>query len=143
MGRENTFKDTPSPFDDMLNEELPEETLGSIVEASEDETIFDLDSLPKRKEAEVVEPKPVKKTKRKEATIPFLDFEARETVRKTFVIDKEIDDVLNSLVIDRKTGRRLPGRKGILSKIVNNALIKEFVELQLLDESALEDLESL
>lgn len=150
MGRKDTFQ--PSPFDDRLNEELEEETLGSIADETEDSIEFDFDKFPKLDEStvknmepeqKVVEEPPVVKPKKtKKPPTPFLDIETKETARRTFVISKELDDILDSLVINKKTGRRITGRKGVLSKLMNNALIREFVEIGLLDESSLDELES-
>ena len=131
-----------SIFDDRLNDTLPEETLGRVTEEVESTSEeFDFDSLPQKEEKKVETIKEKSKVlATKESTFPFLE-EVRETVPRTFIIDKEINDILDSLVLDKKTKRRIPGRKGLLSKIMNNALTHELVRLGVLGEEVLEDLE--
>lgn len=64
-----------------------------------------------------------------------------ETVRKTFVIKESINDTLDSIVNDPFTGKKKKGSKGLLSKILNNALLKELVDLGVYDSDKLEELE--
>ncbi|MBC1484520.1 hypothetical protein HCJ58_15010 [Listeria sp. FSL L7-1509] len=61
-----------------------------------------------------------------------------EGVRKTYVVDSSIDNAIESIVTDKRTGKKIPGTKGFISKLVNNALRKELVSLGILPPSELE-----
>lgn len=75
------------------------------------------------------------RVKPEEVGIPQVNiFGSAETERKTYVIDKTIADTFDRLTIDLATGKKKKGAKGIISKIVNNALYKELIELGALPE---------
>lgn len=61
-----------------------------------------------------------------------------EGVRKTYVVDSSIDNAIEGIVTDKRTGKKIPGTKGFISKLVNNALRKELVDLGVLPHSELE-----
>ncbi|MBC1373783.1 hypothetical protein HB847_15635 [Listeria booriae] len=63
--------------------------------------------------------------------------EKEESVKKTFVVDSKIAEMIESLVTDPHNGKKLPGSKGFISKLVNNALRKELVALKVLDKEEL------
>lgn len=72
---------------------------------------------------------------------PFnISFEkkAPDAVTRTFRINTDISDILNSIVRDDE-GSLKEGAKGFLSKLVNNAIIKELVELEVLSKEYLEE----
>ncbi|WP_137657614.1 hypothetical protein [Listeria newyorkensis] len=63
--------------------------------------------------------------------------EKEESVKKTFVVDSKIAEIIESLVTDPNNGKKLPGSKGFISKLVNNALRKELVALKVIDKEEL------
>jgi hypothetical protein len=75
----------------------------------------------------------VGKLDEKEIPIKF-DVPVDTTVKKTYVVEKEVAAILEKLVTDPYTGKKKKGSKGILSKIVNNALYKELNALGLVDD---------
>ncbi|MBC1899075.1 hypothetical protein HCA68_15500 [Listeria booriae] len=60
-----------------------------------------------------------------------------ESIKKTFVVDAKIAEVIDALVHDPVTGKKRKGSKGVISKIVNNALRKELVSLKLMNKEEL------
>lgn len=117
-------------------------------EVKQTESLLDSKTLEMFKETLSPAPKQVSKPKtpqksraaKNTRTIPV--FEPQQTVTRTYVIKQDIVDALDELVTDPATGRKIKGTKGIISKIVNNALIKELVVMGMKDESALSELES-
>lgn len=95
------------------------------IESKEKDIIeaFGSDEMYERKEQQL----PIKiKTEKKE-----------ESVRRTFLLDGEISQVLDGLVND-KSGKKIKGSKGLLKAIYTNAIIKELVSIGQLDESFLD-----
>ncbi|EAD0725653.1 hypothetical protein ABS754_002878 [Listeria monocytogenes] len=80
------------------------------------------------------------KTQNTSSSKPTFSFQNNESegVRKTYVIDSLIDNAIEGIVTDKRTGKKIPGTKGFISKLVNNALRKELIELGVLPPSELE-----
>ncbi|MGJ8730927.1 hypothetical protein ACRW9N_10710 [Listeria aquatica] len=61
-----------------------------------------------------------------------------ETINKTFVVYADLMNEIESIVTDQETGRKIPGTKGFISKLVNNGIRRELVELGILDQKELD-----
>ena len=59
-----------------------------------------------------------------------------KNVYKTYRINEDIVNLIDSLVSD-DNGKKLSGTRGLMSQIVNNALIKELISMGILDKSAI------
>ncbi|HFI0464508.1 TPA: hypothetical protein ACGO1T_001912 [Streptococcus suis] len=60
---------------------------------------------------------------------------------RSFQPNALVDDALISITTDPKTGRKKKNIKGVISKMVNNGLIRELVELGALPPEALNELQ--
>lgn len=124
MARDKTFNALDSVFD----EEFENDNLTTELSSDKDE--------PEPEKQDNPDNKPVKK-----AQSFNINFEKKKTeaVTRTFRINSDISKVLNSIVND-DNGEKKEGSKGFLSKLVNNGIIKELVELGALDESYLKEI---
>lgn len=59
-----------------------------------------------------------------------------KNVYKTYRVNEDIVNLIDSLVSD-ENGKKLAGTRGLVSQIVNNALIKELISMGILDKSAI------
>lgn len=148
MARDETFKnvdgEVKSYASQMLDEGVRSEDLGALRRNAED-TNPSISSLPIVKNVEISKPQdiPIKnKSSEDNFTPPSLIPESKETIHRTFVIDKELSDALDNMTINQRTQKKLKGSRGLIKKIVNNALRQELVKLQQLNEKVLDDLES-
>lgn len=132
MARDKTFNALDDVFaDDYESDELVVEEVETDVK--EDKKSTDLDI-----------PTPSVKTQSRKAKTeePFkisFDKKEPEAVTRTFRINTDISRTLTSIVSD-SNGEKKEGSKGFLSRLVNNAVIKELVELGALDESYLNEI---
>lgn len=59
-----------------------------------------------------------------------------KNVYKTYRVNEDVVELIDSLVSD-DNGKKISGTRGLVSQIVNNALIKELISMGLLDKSAI------
>lgn len=59
-----------------------------------------------------------------------------KNVYKTYRVNEDIVNLIDSIVSD-ENGKKLSGTRGLVSQIVNNALIKELISMGILDKSAI------
>lgn len=59
-----------------------------------------------------------------------------KNVYKTYRVNEDIVNLIDSLVSDENE-KKLAGTRGLVSQIVNNALIKELISMVILDKSAI------
>ena len=59
-----------------------------------------------------------------------------KNVYKTYRVNEDIVNLIDSLVSDENE-KKLAGTRGLVSQIVNNALIKELISMGVLDKSAI------
>lgn len=64
-----------------------------------------------------------------------------EAAKRNVTLDPFLNEKIDFLVTDPKTGKKIKGSKGIIKKLINNALKKELVDMGVLDKSILETLE--
>lgn len=151
MAREDTFKKRSTSFlDEKMDIKLKAENLDSpidtvdreiVIQADEkptksdkdrEEVVIDLSSLPKKDEEK-------SKAKKGSAALKFMT-DKPKTINKTLVIREDIVKAFDGMFEDSR-GKKIPGVRGMMSKVATNALIKELVELEVLDEDFLDELE--
>lgn len=115
---------------------------------------LDIDSLPKKKstaneathrsignqEKEIESKIDTKKKPSKRPNVLAFMSETERVVAKTFKIREDVVEAFDSLFEDSR-GKKIPGVRGMMSKVATNALIKELVELGALDPEYLDKLE--
>lgn len=129
MAREDTFKALDQDFADKLDnvslkpKQVKKESLTDLPIKQDDQSVeLEIDTLPTKKS--------VPKSKRNpKISTPI------KRVNKTFVIDEDLVSALENVVRDDRTKKKIPGMRGILGKIVSNAIIKELIELGEIEES--------
>lgn len=149
MARKDTFSrprklniPETSILDDILGEEINEEELDvtplpSSIEETRKEPVKE--DAPKEVEPEPKsEPKPKKKKENK--TKQPIKFSANKdnAVSRSFRIDPDVSEAIDRIVT--RNGKKISGSRGFIKTLVSNALIKELVELQALDESYLDEI---
>lgn len=138
MAREDTFNE--SFIESKLNAKVEDQSLRSVAPRQVNRTELDLNNLPKKEEPKKEEPK--KEAAPQEIARPFQPITIRKSVNRNFIIDEMVSEALDSIVTDKRTKKKLPGTKGLIKKIVSNALLKELVYMGVLDQSELDNLES-
>lgn len=91
--------------------------------------------MDKQKTQEQKKGKTSSNTKRKSFSF---EQQTPETINKTFVVYADLMNIIESIVTDQETGRKIPGTKGFISKLVNNGIRRELVELGILDQKELD-----
>lgn len=117
--------------EDIVSAEAPTQVETTIVESSTDEVVVE---TPVTKED-----KPKKKAKKKIAKNPFIKKVVNKT--RTVTIRADLDDMLTDLFTDPETDKKIVGAKGEMSKLISNALRREFVAMGVADESLLDEIE--
>lgn len=107
-----------------------------VVEKAEE--VVSVVETPKQEEV-IVEEKPKKKVKRKSNSSPFIKKSPNKS--RTVTIRADLDDILTELFTDPDTGKKISGAKGEMSKLISNALRREFVAMGVADESLLDEIE--
>lgn len=126
MARNETFNALDNMFDDMLDEEGVEKVKADKLTVGESTPV---------EEGRLEESEPRQSKPNSGAIINFEKSEPA-AVTRTFRVDSDISEVLDGIVT-KSNGERRKGSKGFLSQLVNNAVIKELVELGAIDESYL------
>lgn len=149
MARKDTFNNNESKttVDDLFNEDM---SLGSGFDVevnSDNENGYDSgrnsseneekkkDTSDKQSESENVSKE---KPKVNKINLPFQK-PKKPTTTKTVRIPKEVDDIIMS-VVNTTNGKKKKGSKGFISTMVTNGIIRELVELGVLDKSYLNNI---
>lgn len=142
MARDKTF----SVLDDVLGDD--DETVETIapeeLEPPVEEKIEAEEAIKEEEEKTTPTPKTTKRTtkkpRKKKKPVVNINFgqEDKSVASRTYQMKTEVIEALDSIV--EVDGKKIKGSKGFLSTLVNNAVIKELVEMGVMDESYLEEL---
>lgn len=117
--------------EDVVSAEVPMQ-VETTIESSTEEVAVETALVTK-------EEKPKKKTKKKITKNPFIKKVVNKT--RTVTIRADLDDMLTDLFTDPETDKKIVGAKGEMSKLISNALRREFVAMGVADESLLDEIE--
>lgn len=142
MARGDTFKGRETAFEDMFESTVNTKDGGSFDPGNDKPTntsgsspISSQKEEPKNK----VEPKNKSNTSNISKKIDFGKKKNRpESKTRSIRLPQDIDDAMIAVVT--RNGKKVKGSKGFIKALITNGLIKEMVELGILDESYLDRL---
>lgn len=79
------------------------------------------------------------KNKVNKKKLPFLTKKEEESVVRSIRIPKDLHEIIKS-VTTKSNGEKIKGSKGFMKTCVTNGIIRELVELEILDEEYLENI---
>ena len=85
---------------------------------------------------------PNKKRRKVAASKPFTFSKAKEdSVTRSFRVERHVSEAIDEIVMG-ENGKKIEGSRGFIKTLINNALIKELVELGVLDRNQLNKITS-
>lgn len=139
MGREDTFKGKETAFDDMFDSTVNIKDGGSFnAGSSKPASTSGSTPVSSKKEEPKKKSEPTTKSNANNNITKKIDFSKKkqpDSKTRSIRLPQDIDDAMIAVVT--RNGKKIKGSKGFIKALMTNGVIKEMVELGILDESYL------